>query len=124
MKIEYMYKNDVCAVIMVDFENEVVTVENLKDNIVFKPFGIHKKISMSDFYEFLEFRCFPRTRVNVKELLSDKLYGYEPLLIVLETHGTMADDCFWLRFDDEDLKWEDVNIWNKVNNIKENKDGH
>ena len=36
----------------------------------------------------------------------------------------MADDCFWLRFDDEDLKWEDVNIWNKVNNIKENKDGH
>ena len=124
MKIEYMYENDVCAIINVDFENETVNVNNLKEHIMFKPFGVHNKISMSDFYEFLEFRCFPRTRVNTKEILSGKLYGYEPLLIVRETHGVMADDCFWLRFDDEDLNWEDVNIWNKVNNKKENKDGH
>lgn len=33
---------------------------------------------------------------------------YDPYQIVQKTHGVMVDDCFWIRFDGENLTWEDV----------------
>lgn len=111
-----MYCDNVCAIIYVDEISGIVTVDNLRKEPVFQPFSdVTTEVTLEDFYDFLESRCFPRERVNCKQILKGKLYGYEPFSIVKETHGAMADDCFWLRFDDEELTWKDVNIWNKVN---------
>lgn len=41
-----------------------------------------------------------------------KLVGldcYDPFQIVKITHGAMVDDVFWIRFEGEDLTWNDVN---------------
>ena len=62
-----------------------------------------------DFKELWKYRCFPKTRANMRELVSDLPSGYNRFEIVRRTHGIMSDDCYWVRFDDEeDLCWDDV----------------
>lgn len=107
MKFEYMYMDEVCA--EVEFTKDTVSVKNYTDIMVHRPFGYVENVTMADLEDFFEDRCVPRTRYNIREILSEKLYGYEPILIVKDTHGVMADDCFWIRFEGEDLKWDDVN---------------
>jgi hypothetical protein len=36
------------------------------------------------------------------------LSAYNPWEIVKITHGVMLEDFVWIRFDGEDLKWNDV----------------
>lgn len=51
---------------------------------------------------FFADRCFPRTRQNAAELLhSLGLSCYQPKLICRKTHGIVAHDHFWLRYDDD-----------------------
>lgn len=51
---------------------------------------------------FLADRCFPSTRQNAKELLGMLgLSLYQPKLICRKTHGVVAHDHFWLRYEDD-----------------------
>jgi len=59
--------------------------------------------------ERLEMRCFPRNRSNVKEILNHMgLEEYNVLEIVKKTHGVLADDHTWIRFEGEDISFKDV----------------
>lgn len=59
----------------------------------------------------LETRCFPRNRVNAKEILSKMgLENYDILGIIKFTHGVKTDDFVWIKFDGEDLTFKDVRI--------------
>lgn len=108
LDMEYLYLDQVIAHIQV--HNELVSCENYTDDIVQKPFGKIEEPTYKNFLRFLEKRCFPRTRFNCKQILKDmELERYDPFEIVKQTHGAMWDDCFWLRFAGENLKWEDVN---------------
>lgn len=94
--------------------NKKVTVENYSDDWVLRPFGVFDNPSYEQFKDWLEQRCFPKTRHNCKELLkSGGIDYYNPLEIVEKTHGAMVDDLFWIRFEGEDLTWDDVNPRNK-----------
>ena len=61
---------------------------------------------------YLEKRCFPRTRIGVEELLKD--YGlkfYDPLQICRKSHGRSMTNYMWLKFTDEpDLTFEQIRL--------------
>ena len=57
----------------------------------------------------MKWRTFPPTRANADELLASLgLLAYNRWGIVRKTHGVMADDEIWLRFEGEALTHKDV----------------
>ena len=59
-----------------------------------------QKPDIEDYREFLESRCFPRTRDKMKLVLKDLgIPFYDPYLIIQKTEGRMAEDDFWIRIE-------------------------
>lgn len=97
MRMNYMYKEELCTTIDVDFMHKKVYVENQTDNILHRAFGVVKDPDWERFEEFLESRCFPRSRANLKEILRDiGVDSYDPLQIIEKTGGRMAEDKQWI----------------------------
>lgn len=110
MEFDYMMKDTVCSTVKL-YRGGRVEVADFTDVIVKRPFGVWgDRATVKDIGDLFEFRCFPRTRANCKELLADiGLEEYNPRSIIAVTHGVMADDLFWIRFANErHLTWEDV----------------
>lgn len=99
LRIIYMYGRRPCTVLDVDFLHQKVYIQNHTDNLLHRAFGVVEDPSWKDFQDFLESRCFPPTRGNVKaELRALGLTDYDPLQIVEKTHGRTAEDSLWLKF--------------------------
>ena len=106
MKFKYMHRNDCMADVELDAKNKV-TVINKTDVIINRPFGINEKPTLKDLDVFFEERCFPKARANCKQLLNDLgLDFYDPLAIVVKTHGRQWDDYNWIKFEGETLDYE------------------
>lgn len=107
-----MYKDKEMAYVKVDYANKTVEVINYTDNILFRPFGVNTNPTLEDLDKFLESRCFPKDRMNCKQLLKDLgLVNYSPLLIVMKTHGRQFEDYCWVKFKGEDVDYNrDVKI--------------
>ena len=74
-----------------------VTIKNFTKNLQFRAFGINTEPTYEDYQEFLEARCFPRTRDKMKiQLEALDIPFYDPMLIIEKTQGRMAEDHFWL----------------------------
>ena len=71
MILEYMNDDMLSTRIEVDFINNTVKIENFTDDEIDRAFGINEHPAMKDFEEFLEDRCFPRTRDHLKLILRD-----------------------------------------------------
>ena len=100
LRLYYMFENMVCTIIDVDESERKVRIKNYIDNPQFRAFGINTEPSFEDYEEFLESRCFPRTRDKLKlELQRIGVPFYDPLLIVEKTEGRMAEDSFWIRIE-------------------------
>lgn len=113
---DYMLKDTVLATVTVN-EDNTISLVNYTDDIIDRPFGVNLHPSMKDLENLFEERVFPRTRFNAKQILKDKPYGYDPIVIIGDTHGILVDDLYWIRFDDEkDLTWDKVKHW-KYNNL-------
>lgn len=98
MRMDFMYDDELCSVIDVDFRNQKVYVENKTDEIILTAFGVNKNPDWETFNEFLESRCVPRTRCQIKEILRENgMDFYEPLQIIEKTQGRMAEDHHWIR---------------------------
>lgn len=98
IRMEYMCEDDCCTVILVNPKEKKIAVINETDNLLHRAFGIKAKPDWKDFEEFLESRCFPRSREDVDEILDDLgLKGYEPLEIVKKSGGRMAEDLQWIK---------------------------
>ena len=99
LRMTYMYGPNPCTIIDVDFLNEKVKIKNRTDNILHRAFGVVEQPNWQQFQDFLEDRCFPKTRGNIKAILRDlNLDSYDVLQIVEKTKGKTADDKFWLKF--------------------------
>ncbi len=110
LKFEYWYGSVLCTRVFVDYRKQTVEVENFTDDIVLQAFG-RRKITTSTIDEFFRERVFPETRVNCKEILRQMGFkNYDAESIARKTHGILYNDLWWLRFDDEDLKWEDIKL--------------
>lgn len=100
LRIWYMYQQDVCTLIDVNEQEKKVKIKNYADNVMFCAFGVVEKPDYHQYLEFLESRCFPKSRDKMKLILKDLgLPFYDPILIIEKTEGRMAEDDFWMRIE-------------------------
>lgn len=98
MRLDYMHEEECCTVILVDFKEKRLLIENQTEDVLHRAFGIKAKPSWEDFEEFLESRCFPGTRDHLRMILDElELDFYDPLAIVEKTKGRMAEDLQWIQ---------------------------
>lgn len=98
MRLYYMYEQRVCTVIDVDETRRKIHITNYTDDVLFCAFGANFNPTYKDYEEFLESRCFPKSRDKMKIMLKAlDIPFYDPLLIIEKTEGRMADDCFWIK---------------------------
>lgn len=99
MILEYYNKDKLSTLINVDYPNKKVSIVNYTDDLVSRAFGINENPTIKDFEEFLEDRCFPRSRDKLKLILKDiGVDYYDPYLICKKTEGRMAEDNMWIKF--------------------------
>ena len=100
LRLWYMHNQTVCTLIDVDELNQKVRIKNYVEHVMFKAFGVIEEPDYPMYLEFLESRCFPRTRDKMKLILKDlDLPFYDPFLIIEKTEGRMAEDDFWIRIE-------------------------
>ncbi|MCQ2527622.1 MAG: hypothetical protein MJ108_00730 [Saccharofermentans sp.] len=92
------YDSDyLCSLILADKTSKNVYVENYTDNIIKTAFGVNTNPQWSDFLEFLEDRCIPRTRAGLQYYFEyQSISEYDPFEIISKTQGRMAEDQQWL----------------------------
>lgn len=101
VRMWYMYKNMRCTLIDVDDSKQKIFVKNYVDDLMYRAFGINDEPTYLDYLEFLESRCFPRTRDKMKLILDELgIPFYDPFMIVQKTQGRMAEDDFWIYIED------------------------
>ena len=100
LRLWYMHKDTLCTLIEVDELNRQIRIKNYTEHIMFRAFGVVEEPDFNMYTEFLESRCFPKTRDKMKLILKDlDLPFYDPLLIIEKTEGRMAEDDFWIRIE-------------------------
>ncbi len=99
MRIFYKFRDQVCTIIDVDFLRLEIRIQNKTDDMLHRAFGTLENPTWDDFEYFLQDRCFPPTRGNVKdELEALGLDSYDPLQIVEKTGGRTAEDHMHMEF--------------------------
>ena len=99
MRMTLMYQNRPCTAIDVNFLQNKIKIQNYTKDILHRAFGIKEDPTWEDFCVFLQDRCFPKTRGNVKAVLAGLgLQDYDQLQIVEKTNGRTAEDDLWLKF--------------------------
>ncbi len=97
----YMHGQKISTLIDVNMITQKIYIKNYTDNIIFRAFGVNENPTYDDFQEFLESRCFPKTRDKLKLYLRElDIPFYDPLTIIEKTEGKMADDDFWIKMED------------------------
>ena len=100
LRLYYMFRDMICTVIDIDEVKQKVRIKNYTDNLLFRAFGRNTEPSYDDYEQFIESRCFPRTRDKMKiELEHLGIPFYDPIMIIEKTEGRMADDEFYIRIE-------------------------
>lgn len=98
VRMDFMCEDECCTQILVDYKHEKIEIRNTTDKIMLRAFGINRNPTWEDFLEFLEERCFPRTRDNLRLILEElELDFYDPFYIIEKTKGRMGEDMQWLK---------------------------
>lgn len=109
MRMEYLDGSKVCTVIDVDFLHKKIYVRNKTRDLLHRAFGVMEEPGWEEFEQFLESRCFPSGRAQVRWILEDLgLSDYDPLQIIEKTEGRMAEDQQWIRIR---YREEVLNAW-------------
>lgn len=100
LRLWYMHNQTVCTLIDVNEMQRKIMITNYTDNLMFRAFGIEEHPDYERYLEFLESRCFPKSRDKMKLVLKDlDLPFYDPFMIIQKTEGRMAEDDFWIRIE-------------------------
>ncbi|MBQ8803380.1 MAG: helix-turn-helix domain-containing protein [Tyzzerella sp.] len=100
IRLWYMHNQNVCTIIDVNEMKREIKITNYTDHLMFRAFGVEENPDFEMYEEFLESRCFPRTRDKMKLVLKDlDLPFYDPFMIIEKTEGRMAEDDFWIRIE-------------------------
>lgn len=100
LRLWYMFQREICTVIDVNLPQRRVKIQNYTADPIKKAFGPKDKPTFEEYEEFLESRCFPRTRDKMKLILKElDLPFYDPFMIIEKTQGRMAEDDFWIRIE-------------------------
>ncbi len=100
LRLWYMHEQTVCTVIDVDELARAVHIVNYMEHPMFRAFGVEEHPDYEQYKEFLESRCFPRSRDKMKLMLRQlDIPFYDPYLIIEKTEGRMEEDHFWIRIE-------------------------
>ena len=100
LRVKYYDGNILCATIDCDYVKESVEVKNYVDDSMRKPFGRIEHPTIKDFEEFLENRCVPKSRGDLKLYLKDiGVPFYDPIMIIEKTEGRCTEDNFSLKIE-------------------------
>ena len=71
-----------------------------------------ENITVKNISAFCESRQPPRTRVDIDRILREKydMREYLPMQMCKKSHGITMSDFLWMKFDDEDIMYEDVRV--------------
>jgi putative transcriptional regulator len=87
------------AEVWFNFLTKKVYVKNYTNNVLHRPFGVNEHPTFNDLEEFMESRCFPRSRGNCKELLGAiGLDYYDPFEIVKINGGNCQEDNLYIEY--------------------------
>ncbi len=95
--MKFIYVNEATNVVITeitaDYVQKKISIVNHTDDAIDRAFGINEHPSFDDWNRFLESRCVPRSRGDIKTYLRTiGVDWYDPLLIVKKTGGRMAED--------------------------------
>ena len=99
MRLDFMFRQKVCTEIYVNFADRKIKIVNRTNDIMKRAFGVNENPDWNDFEQFLEERCFPKSRAFQKTIL--KKIGvdcYDALQILEKTDGRTAEDNQYIRF--------------------------
>ncbi len=98
--LNYFDKDTLCTQIAADFSDRTICVQNHIPDCLRTAFGNNRSPTWSDFEEFLEERCIPRSRAGLREYLETLgLEEYDPMEIIKKTSGKMAEDNQWIQIE-------------------------
>jgi predicted DNA-binding protein YlxM (UPF0122 family) len=104
MRLDFMFRQKVCTEIYVNFADKKIKIVNRTNDIMKRAFGINENPDWNDFKQFLEERCFPKSRAFRKTILKKiGADGYDTLQILEKTDGRTAEDNQYVRFTRKEL---------------------
>jgi predicted DNA-binding protein YlxM (UPF0122 family) len=104
MRLDFMFRQKVCTEIYVNFADKKIKIVNRTNDIMKRAFGINENPDWNDFEQFLEERCFPKSRAFRKTILKKiGADGYDTLQILEKTDGRTAEDNQYVRFTRKEL---------------------
>ncbi len=111
-----MYMDTLVAKVTTDSNNMTTSIEKYVPDSPMQPFwGDFRNASVqaltSRFYTFLKDRCYEDNRVDLPEILRQAgLSSNNPYEWVKVCHGVTYEDFFWVKFEGEDISWNDVRV--------------
>lgn len=110
LEFEVFDENTLVATVFVDTQEGIVKVEQFTDLIPLRPFNM-EPITIPNVIDFLESRCFPRTRANADQLLKDLGVSiYDPIAITKRTHGLQLEDYMWVRYKGDTTTYDQIKL--------------
>lgn len=107
-----MHRNDPVAQVWISDDHMNVRIEKIIPDSLIQPFG-GDDLSINRVYRFLKSRCYEDGRADLQEILNQaELRENNPWEWNRVTHGVTWEDDLWIKFDGEELQWENVR-WRK-----------
>lgn len=76
------------------------------------PIGVRMEPTWKKLFGWLTARSMSLVRIHAGVLLHELDFGsYNQWMIVHACQGVTLTDSYWLRDDEQDVRWEDVNFW-------------
>ena len=102
------YENIPVAHVYVSDNHKCVWVEKLVSDGMMQPF-CGDKLDLERVYSFLKSRCYKDSYAGLEEVLKKQnMTSNNPWEWNRKTHGITWEDFFWIKFEGEDINWEDI----------------
>jgi len=110
VKFDYMHKDVCVATVTYDPVTKVGRTVLYSADSYDRPTQSDSP-TWDDIMKFFEERSFERGRGDIKKVLKSlDVDFYDPYLIVQKTRGQLWDDFYWIRFEGDTAKYDDIKL--------------
>lgn len=103
-----MYKNEEVAFVHVSADHKEVSIKKIMPDGMKQVFN-GSKLDLERVYSFLKERCFEDGYTDLENVLEKVgMTSNNPWEWNRKTHGVTWEDYFWVKFEGENIVWEDV----------------
>lgn len=104
------HKNTDVALMRFDGQNQLEQFSTVKKELL--PYLGND--DAKEFHIWWDNRAIPKTRQNLNHILNDNNCS-TPTEFIINNLALSLNDCYWICPQNEDLQWEDVNLFNSIN---------